>query len=79
MKETDIVRSLAALAQTVRLAVNLERGEQLTTERDELRRVWDAGIERLDSATGVPFSSCQASTCTLAMRRPRASSSTVSD
>ncbi|HEX4940188.1 MAG TPA: nif-specific transcriptional activator NifA [Candidatus Kapabacteria bacterium] len=26
------------LAQTVRLAVNLERGEQLTTERDELRR-----------------------------------------
>lgn len=26
-----------------------------TRERDELRRVWDAGIERIDSATGVPF------------------------
>ena len=24
-------------------------------ERDELRRVWDAGVERLDSATGIPF------------------------
>ena len=26
-----------------------------TRDRDELRRIWDAGIERLDSATGVPF------------------------
>ncbi|MEH0164518.1 TonB-dependent receptor [Roseateles sp. MS17] len=24
-------------------------------QRDELRRVWDYGIERLDSATGIPF------------------------
>lgn len=26
-----------------------------TRERDELRRVWDFGVERLDSATGIPF------------------------
>jgi iron complex outermembrane receptor protein len=26
-----------------------------TRERDELRRVWDFGVERLDSATGLPF------------------------
>ncbi len=24
-------------------------------QRDELRRVWDFGVERLDSATGIPF------------------------
>ena len=26
-----------------------------TRQRDELRRVWDYGVERLDSATGIPF------------------------
>lgn len=26
-----------------------------TRQRDELRRVWDFGVERLDSATGIPF------------------------
>lgn len=26
-----------------------------TRERDELRRIWDFGVERLDSATGLPF------------------------